>query len=195
MLAAEYPVPKARRAGIELAAGLTDAVDQGSLHRGRVRRVRFVVVALGHHELQEAVGADLRRGVRVSHCPPDLQGFDSSFLLQLRGSLIVHGGREQAKIGGNQEELRMSVVHGYDAVVKAIVHARGLTRRIAREPLAGRWSDIHFHGRGAEFRGRRTRGEDLDDPAREQQSKSKHAQAYHATDECILWFTCLARGR
>ena len=88
----------------------------------------------------------------------------------------------------------MSVVHGNDAMVKAIVHAGGLPCRIAREPLAVRWSYVHFHDRSAKFRSRRKPDAGHHDPARKEQSKSGHAQAYHATDRVLYGLVVFRAG-
>src|SRR5205814_4994017 len=94
---------------------------------------------------------DLRSGVGVRGCPPDLQRVDARLLSEFASNLVVDGWRNQANVAGNQKKLGSSVVHRHNPVIKVIEHTGGLPGVVAQKPLWLVGSDIHFHDRSPEI--------------------------------------------
>ena len=144
-----------RPRGRQLFARFLDGSEQRLLHKCRIFRVGVMRVPFRHHQLGQAVGPDFRDGVGVGDAPPDLRRLNPGFAFQLRGELVVNGRREQAQVGGNDEELSRTVVDCRHLVIEGVMHAGRLPGRITGQPLAARGRDIDLHGGGAESAGLR----------------------------------------
>jgi len=81
-----------------------------------------VVVPCRQHGGSHARRADLRGGVSMRHCPPDLRSLDPRRLLQLLSEEVVIRWGDQTDVCRHEKELHRSIIHGNDAVVEIVVH-------------------------------------------------------------------------
>jgi hypothetical protein len=71
--------------------------------------------------------------------------------LEAAGSFVVEGGGEHAEVSGDEDELRLAVIEGDDAMVDAVEDAGGLAVGVAEEPLGGGGGDVDLDDGGAEL--------------------------------------------
>ena len=134
----------------QLRAGLLYAGDQGGFDELQVIAVPGVLGPAFEEDIIDTGWADFGSRVRVGDAPPYLALVEADFLFQLGGHLVVNGGRKDAEVGGDQEDLRKPVVQGSDAVEDRVMDSGRLASTIAHKPLRGFRSDVNLDGCGTE---------------------------------------------